>query len=194
MYNTVLLAIITIKLVERKVCFISEASNGGQGGVLRFPSKSQPPSPALTQTTSGEEPKGQKLQSFYRWREGATYRNSTVILKLVISDLINTILMVLSTVSFQFQGQFFLIYLRPVLRTVAGYVLATVWSSYSHHLPLSGGFSIYKTTQKTQLRIRSTAPEEELEALDYPYRLNQYYSVSLDSLFSFVSAFSHFSD
>ena len=67
---------------------------------VEIPVQKPTPSPALTQTSSGEELKGQKLESFYGWREGATCRNSTVILKLVISDLINTILMVLSTVSF----------------------------------------------------------------------------------------------
>ena len=48
--------------------------------------------------------------SFYRLREGATFRKSTVTshdpLKLVIGHLISVILIVLSTVNLQFQGQF----------------------------------------------------------------------------------------
>ena len=45
--------------------------------------------------------------------------------------LTSIILIVFSTVSFQFQGWFVLISLRPVLRIVAAHVMATVWSSYS---------------------------------------------------------------
>ena len=67
-------------------------------------------------------------KSFYRPREGVTYRNSTVssdvILKLVI-------LIVLSTFNLQFQGWFVPIYLRPILGIVAAYMMATVWSSCS---------------------------------------------------------------
>ena len=55
----------------------------------------------------------------------------TVILKLVIGGLTSVILIVLSTVSLQFQGQFVPISSRAVLRIVATYVMATVWSSCS---------------------------------------------------------------
>ena len=51
----------------------------------------------------------------------------TVILKLVIGGLTSIILIVLSTVNLQFQGQFVPIYLRPILRIAAAYVTATVW-------------------------------------------------------------------
>ena len=54
----------------------------------------------------------------------------TVVLKLVISGLTSVILIVLSTVSLQFQGQFVPVSLRPILRAVASYVMATAWSSY----------------------------------------------------------------
>ena len=47
----------------------------------------------------------------------------TVIFKSVIGDLTNVILIVLSTISLQFQGWFVPISLRPVLRTVAIYVM-----------------------------------------------------------------------
>ena len=55
----------------------------------------------------------------------------TVILKLVIRGLTSIILIVLTTVNLQFQGQFIPISLRPVLGIVAAYVMATVWSSCS---------------------------------------------------------------
>ena len=55
----------------------------------------------------------------------------TVVLTLVICGLINIILVVLGTVNLQFQGRFVPISLRPVLRIVAAYVMAIVWSSCS---------------------------------------------------------------
>ena len=54
----------------------------------------------------------------------------TVILKLVIGGLTSIVFIVLSTVNLQFQGRFVSIFLRPVLG-MAGYVMATVWSSCS---------------------------------------------------------------
>ena len=46
-------------------------------------------------------------------------------------DLICIILIVLSTVNLQFQGQFVPISLRPVIKLVAAYGMSTVWSSCS---------------------------------------------------------------
>lgn len=40
-------------------------------------------------------------------------------------------LIVLDTVNLKFQGKFVPIFSRPVLRIVAAYVMASVWSSYS---------------------------------------------------------------
>ena len=54
-----------------------------------------------------------------------------VVLKLVIGGLTSVILIVLSTVSLQFQDWFVPIALRPVLGIVAAYVMVTVWSSCS---------------------------------------------------------------
>ena len=54
-----------------------------------------------------------------------------VILKLVISGLTSIILIVFGIVNLQFQGQFVSISLKLVLTIVAGYVMATVWSSCS---------------------------------------------------------------
>ena len=45
--------------------------------------------------------------------------------------LISVILIVLITVSLQLWSQFVPIFLRPVLRTVAAYIVAIVWSSCS---------------------------------------------------------------
>ena len=50
---------------------------------------------------------------------------------LEIGDLTSVILIVLNTVNLQFQGWFVLISLRPLVRIVAVYIMATVWSSYS---------------------------------------------------------------
>ena len=52
-----------------------------------------------------------------------------VILKLVISGLTSVILIVLGTVSVQFQGPLVPISLKLVLRIVAAYVVATACSS-----------------------------------------------------------------
>ena len=89
-------------------------------------------------------------------REGATCRNSTVssdsILKLVISDLISDILIVLSTVNLQSQGQCVSISLRPVLGITQGgevYVMVTVWSPCNYLLPPGVGFSMCETAQRT---------------------------------------------
>ena len=72
---------------------------------------------------------------FYRLREGATCRNSTVSsdshLAVAIGGLTSIILIVLSAVSLHFQGQLVLISSRPVLGIVAAHVIATVWSSCS---------------------------------------------------------------
>ena len=51
----------------------------------------------------------------------------TVVLKLVTDGLTSVILIVLSTVNRQFQHSFFPILLRPILRIVTAYVMATVW-------------------------------------------------------------------
>ena len=71
----------------------------------------------------------------YRQREEAVCRAAqsalTVILTLVFGGLISVILIVLSTINLQLQGQFVPISLSPVLRIVAAYVMATAWSSCS---------------------------------------------------------------
>ena len=111
-------------LVERKVCFILDASNWwGKGRLL---SKGQFP----TTTTSGQEhlqvegggymqkQHSQLGQSSWNWSCGG---------------LTSVILIVLSidTINLQFQGRFVPIFLRPILGIVAAYVMATVWSSCS---------------------------------------------------------------
>ena len=113
------------RLVEREVCFIWDAGNQGWESGGRAVSCPKADSLPL-------QPVG---KSFYRLREGLHAETAqaalTVILKLVIHGLTSVILIVLGTVSFQFQGQFVPIYLRLVLGTGAAYAMATVWSSCS---------------------------------------------------------------
>ena len=76
-------------------------------------------------------------EGFHRQREGAPCKYNThttqltVLLKLVISGLTSSILIVLGAVNPQFQDQFVSVPLRPVLGTVAAYIMATVCSSCS---------------------------------------------------------------
>ena len=56
--------------------------------------------------------------------------------------------------------------LRLILRIVAAYVMATVWSSLVNFFCLAGGFSKYKTAQRIWLRTLSIALEEALKVLD----------------------------
>ena len=88
----------------------------------------------------------------YRQREEAVCRAAqsalTVILTLVFGGLISVILIVLSTINLQLQGQFVPISLSPVLRIVAAYVMATVWSSCSSLLLPGGGFQYLQNSSK----------------------------------------------
>ena len=77
--------------------------------------------------------------------------------------------------------------LKPVLRIVAVYVMCPL----SGHPAPGGGFSIYQTAHAMWLRTLSIALQKELKVLEYVYRLSLF---SLVKLFSFVSAFSCFSD
>ena len=110
------------RLVERKVCFISDACNHVGSGGGRKPIQ-RPTLPTDNQWArafigGGRGPHAETAQEAL-----------TVILNLVISGLTSIILIVLSTVSLQFQGWFVSISLRPILGIVAAYVMATVWSS-----------------------------------------------------------------
>ena len=111
-------------LVERKVCFILEAGNLGAGS---YPKADSPPpaTPSDEQWTRAFIDRGRGLHA-----ETAQLALA-VMLTLVIGGLISVILIVLSTVNLQFQDQFVSISLRPVLGTVAAYVMATVRSSCS---------------------------------------------------------------
>ena len=55
----------------------------------------------------------------------------TVILKLIIGGLTSVVSYILSTDNLQSHGRFVPVSLRPVLRILAAYVMATVWSSCS---------------------------------------------------------------
>ena len=112
------------KLVERKVCFISDASIWcGEGG--RHLSKGRlPHTPPHSRQAEGE--------SFYRHSDGQLHveiaqSSLTVIFKLVLSGLTSIILIVLGTVNLQFQGPFVPISLWPVFGIVTAPILGTVW-------------------------------------------------------------------
>ena len=74
-------------------------------------------------------------KNFYRQREGASYRKSTVSsdshLQLVMDGLTRVLLVVSSSVNLLFHGWLVLISLRTILGTVAACIMATVWSSCS---------------------------------------------------------------
>lgn len=53
----------------------------------------------------------------------------TITLKLVIGSLTRVILIILSTINLQLQGQFVSIFLPLILGIVAASIVATVWSS-----------------------------------------------------------------
>ena len=75
--------------------------------------------------------------------------------------------LVLNAVHLQFQYWFVPISLKPDLRSVAAYVMATVWLSCSQLLPPGRGFSIYKMTHRFLLQILFIAFEKELKVLNY---------------------------
>ena len=106
-------------LVERKVSFILDASDwgwGGEGGQL---SKGQLPS-TDDQWARAFIDRGRGLHA------ETAHSSLTVILKVVIDGLTSVILIALSTNNLQLHDQCVLIFLRPILGTVAAYVIATV--------------------------------------------------------------------
>ena len=110
------------RLVERKVCYISSASNWW-GRVVNICPKADSPHDK------------QGVRASIDRVEGVTCRNSIVIsnrhLQLVISGLTSIILVFLGTVNLQFRGALVPVSLQSVLGIVAAQVLGTVWSSCS---------------------------------------------------------------
>ena len=108
------------RLMERKICYILNASDWGHGGGQTPVQSATPPLTIMGQQSVQAEEWGymQKQQSAL-----------TVILKLVTSGLTNIIVIVLNTGDFKFQGCIFPISLRPMLTTVGASVMAPVWSS-----------------------------------------------------------------
>ena len=108
--------------MERKVCFISDAGNWW-GSADIYPKADSP----HTLATTG-------ARAFLGRRRGLCEETAqsalTVIFRLVIGGL-TSILVVLGAVNLQFRSPFVSISLRPVLRTVAAYAMATVRSSGS---------------------------------------------------------------
>ena len=109
-----------VRLVERKVCFISDVGNW-RGRMADVRPKADSPL-----TNRGE--------SFYRQARGGYMQNQrsslSVIFKLVISGLTSIIVVVLGTVNLQFQGALTPISLWPILRIVAAQVLGAGWSPW----------------------------------------------------------------
>jgi len=118
------------RLVKRKVCFVSDASNcrGVQTSVQRLTPLTLPPHqpPALASS---------EVRAFTDRRRGLYAETAQsalpVIFKLVIGGLTGIILVVLGTVNLQFQGPFVCIPLRPVLGIMVAHVVGTVWLSRS---------------------------------------------------------------
>ena len=112
--------------MERKVCFILDATHQEKGRGERMdacPKADFPPSPD-NQWSGAFTDRGRRLHTEKTWLA------LKVILEIShLCGLTSIILVVLCTVHLQLQSQFFPISLRPALRIVAAYVMATVWSS-----------------------------------------------------------------
>ena len=141
------------RLVERKACFISDASNWGRGWQICVQRLTLPPDK-------------QRVRAFIdKVRGRVTCRNSIVIsnshLQLVISGITGIILVILGTVNVQFQGVLVPISLQTIFITVA----AQVQVQSGHHVVnfSTWGFSIYKTGYGSE----SIVLEKELKVLDY---------------------------
>ena len=106
------------RLVERKACFISDASNWGRGWQICVQRLTLPPDKQRVRAVIDKV------------RGRVTCRNSIVIsnshLQLVISGITSIFLVILGTVNVQFRAALVPIYLRSILITVATQVLGTV--------------------------------------------------------------------
>ena len=107
------------RLVERKVCFHSDACNWLGEGWQKPIQRSTPP----LLTTSG----ARAFIDRQRGLHAETAQSAlTVILKVVTGGLTSVILIVSGTVNLQSQGSFVPISLRPVLGIVVAHVLGAV--------------------------------------------------------------------
>ena len=111
------------RLVEKKVCFISDVSTWGGPAGSRHLSKDRLSPP----------PTKQRVRAFidvvlgwggYMQKQAAI---SDSHLPLLISGLSSITLVVLGAVNLQFQGPFVLISLCPILGIVAALIMGTVW-------------------------------------------------------------------
>ena len=108
--------------MERKVCFILDASTQGVGGGQMLVQRLTPPPLPDNQGAIAFIDRGKGLHA-------ETAQSAlTVILKLVTGHLTSLNLMVLGIVNLQFQGRFVSISLRPILRIVAAHVITIVMS------------------------------------------------------------------
>ena len=117
------------RLVERKVCFISDAGSWGRGRVVDVCPKADSPTDKQGMRTFTD-----RSVCVCVWGGVFTCRNSTAISNSHLqtgSDLTSIILIVSDEVNLQFQGPFVPIVLRSVPTIVAARVLSPVWSSCS---------------------------------------------------------------
>ena len=114
-----------VRLVERKVCFISEQQPWARVADICPKACSLPLTNRLYRPScrGGGWGVGGVLQA------GKAQSSLTVIFKLVVSGLTSIILIVLGTVNLQFWGALVPISSWSILRIVAAHVLGTVWSS-----------------------------------------------------------------
>ena len=128
------------RLVERKVCFVSNASNWG--GEEWWISVQRPPPPSDHWQPVGQE--------FYRQKEGATCRNSTISSD---SHLPSSRVHLFPFLWSQFSELWQLMF----------------WVQLRHHVVnfSTWCFSISKTAHRIWLRILSTALEKELKVLGW---------------------------
>ena len=140
------------RLVESKVCFISDAVNWGERVVDICPKAKQGVKAFIDRIGGGGQLHAGKAES-----------SLTVIFKFVISSL-SSILVLLGAVNLQLQGPFVPISLHPVLRMS--------WVQFGHHVVNFSNwcFGIYQTAHRIWLRILSLALEKELQILDCSLR------------------------
>ena len=112
------------RLVGRKICFFWMPATGGGWGQtsVQRPTPPRLPGNQWARAFIGEGRGYMQKQHSQLWPSSWNWS---------CGGLTSVILSVFSTVNLQFQGRCFPISLRPTLRTVAAYVMATVWSSYN---------------------------------------------------------------
>ena len=152
------------RLVEREVCFTSDAGSWEEEGVRHLFKGQLPPLPLATSGARAFiDRAGRELHT-----ETAQWA-LRVIFRLVHGGLTSIISVALGTVNLQFQGPFVPVSLWPVL----GIGQLVSWVQSGHHVGnlSTWCFSICKTAHRIGLRILSIVLEKELKV---PDMLNDY--------------------